>query len=201
MICPRFLPRTLGRTVCLVLAGLLLLVPGTGHGQPFNRANELLTPDRQLHGTWRLVTAESSPIDPWNRLTVEIDAGPSRLSLVRRWHGPTDYTAVDSMHVPVNGEAHRAPLSEWPDNRHIGASVDSDRPRRVAAEWLDDGRTLRLTSRFWVETSQGTHRIRTYAEYRIAPDGDRLVVLKLRSTRPTPRRYVLARTAASNRNP
>ena len=145
-------------------------------------------------GTWQLVPGESSPIDPWNTLVYEFDVGPRHLALTRRWHGPTNYTAVDSVRVPIDGTPHRAPLSEWPDNRHIGAFATADRPRRVAAEWLDEGRTLRVTSRFWVDTSQGQHRVRTYTEYRLAPAGKRLIVLELRSTRPMPRRYVLERS-------
>jgi len=193
MIGLRTVSRTLARTVCPLLAGLLLLVPDPGQGQPFNRADASPILEERLHGTWRLVEAESRPIDPWNTLTIEVDASHTRLALVRRWHGPTDYTAVDSVHIPIDGDAHRAPLPEWPDNRHIGAFAAPDRPRRVAAEWLDDGHTLRVTSRFWVDTSQGQHRVRTDTEYRIAPDGNRLIVLELRSTRPTPRRYVLQR--------
>jgi hypothetical protein len=41
---------------------------------------------------------------------------------------------------------------------------------------------------------QGTKQIRTYTEYRLAPDGDRLDVLQLRSTRPHPVHYVFHRT-------
>jgi hypothetical protein len=189
-------PQTFDWALCSLLAGVLLVAPSAGRCQPADRnGNSASTPDERINGTWRLVTAESSPIDPWNTLTVAIDAGPARLSLTRRWHGPTDYTTTDSVRIPIDGDAHRAPLPEWPDNRHIGAFADPDRPRRVQAEWLDDGRTLRVTSRFGVETSQGTQRVRTYTEYRVAPDGDRLVVIELRSTRPKPRRYVLERTS------
>ncbi|MFB6272298.1 MAG: hypothetical protein ABEL51_05315 [Salinibacter sp.] len=176
---------------------LLLLAGGLGAWQSPYLSDAAAPPDERLTDTWQLLKAESSPIDPWNTLTVEINAGPSRLTLLRRWHGPTDYTAVDSIHVPIDGSAHRAPLSEWPDNRHIGATVDPDRPRRVASEWLDDGRTLRVTSRFWVQVSQGTRRIRTDTEYRVAPDGDRLIVLERRSTRPRARRYVFERVSGA----
>lgn len=183
------------------LAVLVVVAAGLGGCQsPDQTGDSAPTPDERINGTWRLVESESSPIDPWNTLVVDLDAGPDRLALSRRWHGPTDYTAVDSVRIPVDGDAHRAPLPEWPDNRHIGAVAAPDRPRRVSAEWLDQGRTLRVTSRFGVETSQGSRRIRTYTEYRIAPDGDRLVVLELRSTRPRARRYVFGRTSEANRN-
>lgn len=181
------------RSVCALSLGMLLFTPGGSQSQPVDHTPDSPVPNEYLDGTWQLVKAESSPIDPWNTLTIEIEAGSSRLGLTRRWHGPTDYTAVDSVHIPIDGNTHRAPLPEWPDNRHIGAFADSDRPRRLAAEWLDEGRTLRVTSRFWVDTSQGQHHLRTYTEYRVAPQGNRLVVLELRSTRPKPRRYVLQR--------
>jgi len=189
------------QAVCFLLAGLLLLVPVVGHSQTFNHTDDSSAPDERLDGTWRLVEAESNPVDPWNSLAIKLDAGPSRLSLTRRWHGPTNYTAVDSVRIPIDGAHHRVSLPEWPDNRHLGAVVDPDRSRRVAAQWLDDGRTLRVTSRFWVEASQGSRRIRTYTEYHHAPDGNRIVVLELRSTRPTARRYVLKRASEHGPEP
>jgi len=174
----------------LILFGLSAFPPQEIQAQPVS--------DESVHGVWRVVRGQSSPIDPWTSLRIHLDAGPRHLTLIRRWHGPTNYTAVDSVHIPIDGRAHRAPLPKWPDNRHLGAFAAPDRPRRVAAEWLDDGRTLRLTSRFCVDTSQGQRRVRTSAEYRISPGGDRLVLLELRSTRPTARRYVLERIPVPN---
>ncbi len=188
--------RRLFRGAPRLLAALIFVAAGLGGCQsPDQTGDSAPEPDARINGTWRLVESESSPIDPWNVLIIDLDAGPARLALFRRWHGPTDYTAVDSVRIPIDGTAHRAPLPQWPDNRHIGALAAPDQPRRVSAEWLDQGRTLRVTSRFGVEASQGLRRIRTYTEYRIAPHGDRLVVLELRSTRPRARRYVLQRSS------
>lgn len=181
-----------------LLLGLLLFgVACQPKSQPEDRSP---TRRAQFEGSWQIIHPESSAIDPWNDLAVEIEFSADRLHLYRRWHGPTDYTAVDSIRAPIDGEPHEAPLGQWPDNRHIGAFARTDRPRRVAAEWLDEGRTLRVTSRFWVEVSQGERQIRTDTEYRMAPDGDRLIVLELRSTRPRARRYVLRRPPESGSN-
>ena len=43
---------------------------------------------------------------------------------------------------------------------------------------------------------QGEQPIRIYTEYRLSPEGDRLDVLELRSTRPRPIHYVFTRADA-----
>jgi hypothetical protein len=88
-------------------------------------------------------------------------------------------------------------MTQWPDNRHIGAFLASDSSKSVSAAWLDDGQTLRVTTRLTVRISQGTTRIRTYSEYRVSPSGRHLVVLELRSTRPKPIRYTFERAEPS----
>lgn len=143
----------------------------------------------RFNGAWSLDKERSTDITPWNDLTIEIDASPSRLTLERIWGGSYGVTVNDSMTIPIDGEKHRVPMQQWPDNRHIGAFLAADSSKSVSAEWLDDGQTLRVTTHLNVRISQGTTRIRTHSEYRVAPDGKTLTVLELRSTRPRPLRY------------
>lgn len=145
----------------------------------------------RLTGTWTIAPDQSTAIDPWRDLTVEIAATDARLTLKRIWQGHYGYATVDSVTIPIDGAAHRIPLTQWADNRHIGAFVGGDSTKRVAATWVDDGTTLQVTTRLTVRTSQGPTPIRTHSEYRVAPNDSSLTLLELRSTRPRPIRYTL----------
>jgi|GEM_PF-2042769 len=70
--------------------------------------------------------------------------------------------------------------------------------KRVLAEWLDGGRVLKVESYFKLETQQGDHRVHLYEEYRLAPDGQRLTVYKLRSTQDQALTYMDQRTWAES---
>ena len=59
---------------------------------------------------------------------------------------------------------------------------------RVAAAWIDGGRTLRVEAQVPVETSQGDTTLRLYDEYRLLEGGE-LVLIELHSTRPRPLVY------------
>ncbi len=63
-----------------------------------------------------------------------------------------------------------------------------------------DGRTTVAPSsrraHFMVSAQQGERRIRIYTEYRLSPEGDRLDVLEVRSTRPRPIHFVFHRADA-----
>lgn len=151
----------------------------------------------QFNGTWSFDEERSTDISPWNDLTIEIEASSSRLTLERIWDGYYGVAVNDSMTIPIDGERHRVPMSQWPDNRHIGAFLGADSSKSVSAEWLDDGQTLRVTTHLNVRVSQGTTKIRTYSEYRVAPDGTTLTVLELRSSRPRPIRYTFTPAESS----
>ena len=174
MMCPR---RHLYRALLLPV---VLVVLGTAPPDAFD-------------GTWVLDAERSTSVDPWNRLTLEIDAGPDRVTLQRIWSASRGVQTVDSMTIPTDGARHAVAMPPWPDNRHLGVSLPADSTTHVAARWLDNGRTLQTTTHVDLRTSQGTRRVRTVREYRLAPNGDGVTVLELRSTRPRPIRYTFRR--------
>jgi hypothetical protein len=149
-----------------------------------------------LDGAWTLLPDQSTAVDPWKSLSIEIEATRSRLRLRRVWRGNYGFAAVDSVAVPIDGEFHQVPLTQWSENRHIGVFVGPDSTKKVSATWLDEDQTLRVETLLPARTSQGTTPLRTYAEYRVGPRGV-LTVLELRSTRPRPIRYTFRRTSTS----
>ncbi len=182
-----------GRARALLLSILVFGLLGSACG---GRDEPTASPSR-FEGTWTLVAERSTAIDPWNDLSIAIDVSGSTLTLKRTWAGNYGFAAVDSTTIPIDGTPHRVSLAQWPDNRHIGAFVAADSTKQVSARWLDDGRTLQVTTRLTVRASQGPTRLRTHSEYRVGPDGDDLTVLELRSTRPQPIRYTFERASSS----
>lgn len=154
-------------------------------------------PDPAFSGTWLLDKDRSTAIDPWLNLTVEIADADEAVILKRMWRGSREGGAfVDSVRLVPGSVVESEPMLQWPDNRHLGAYIAGDRTKTVASRWEDDGRTLVTESTLTVSTQQGERPIRIHTEYRLSPEGDRLDVLELRSTRPRPIHYVLARADA-----
>ncbi len=154
-------------------------------------------PDPAIAGTWVLDAALSRAIDPWQNLTVEIDLDGDAVMLKRMWRGSREGgAAVDSVRLVPGTTVQSAPMLQWPDERHLGAYITGDRTKTVASRWADDERTLITESHFVVSIQQGEQPIRVYTEYRLSPEGDRLDVMELRSTRPRPIHYVFTRADA-----
>lgn len=150
-----------------------------------------------FEGTWTLVEARSTSVDPWHNLSLEMQIRTDRVVIKRIWSGNREAGRyVDSTMARPGGPSTTTPMERWPDNPHIGAFLAGDSTKQVTAQWLDDGRTLQTTTRLQVSTSQGVRPIRIYSEYRLAPDGNHLTLLELRSTRPRPLRYTFERSAA-----
>ena len=183
------------RRLLCVLGLTVLLLPLKGSGQTISAPDS--TSADQLSGTWVINKERSTAIDPWTDLKIEIDATESRLTLERIWSGYHGYAVSDSMTIPIDGSSHQVPMSQWPDNRQIGAFLASESSKSVSARWLDKGQTLQVTNRLNLSVSQGTSQVRTHREYRVSPTGSYLIVLELRSTRPRPIRYTLEQTEPS----
>jgi hypothetical protein len=171
----------------LVLAAFALLA-----GRPLPDADA-------MSGTWLLDEERSTAIDPWRNLSVEIVADGEGVILKRMWRGSREGGAfVDSVRLVPGSTVVSEPMGQWPDNRHLGAYIAGDRTKTVTSRWEDEGRTLVTETELTVSIQQGERPVRIYTEYRLSPEGDRLDVLELRSTRPRPIHYVFARADASS---
>lgn len=148
--------------------------------------------DPGFGGTWKIDPELSTAIDPWSRITLEVAVDGDRVTIEetvstgRRGHTQT-------VEIDVSKDINRVPVDWWIGNRHIGAYMPAGGAMKVRGEWLDDGRTLALRANFELETSQGTAPVRTYTEYRLDRGGERLVRMRLRSTRELPILHVFTR--------
>lgn len=149
-------------------------------------------PPGDFAGRWVLDPSGTSALDPWREITLDVTAGDDRVVLVRRltWGRRS---ATDSLNVPVDGRPVAVPFPAWLDNRHLAVWAAGEGTKRVAAQWLDEGRTLQLVSTMTVATSQGEQPMRVLSEYRLSPSGDRLTLIELRSSRNRPVIYTFVR--------
>lgn len=154
-------------------------------------------PGDDFAGAWTLVPDRSTAIDPWLNLRVEIAVEDDAVVLKRMWRGSREGGAfVDSVRLVPGSTVESEKMAQWPDNRHLGAYIAGDSTQTVSSRWKDDGRTLATERTLTVSVQQGLSPVRIYTEYRLSPEGDRLDVLELRSTRPRPIHYVFTRADA-----
>ncbi len=144
-----------------------------------------------LAGTWRIDLARSTELSPWKDYDLTIAVEGNRVAFQRRlaW-GRREFS--DAMTLTA-GDTTTVPVSMWPDNRHLGAYIGGDRTKRVRAEWLDDGRMLRLTTDLVLATQQGERAVNILSDYKLSANGAQLTLTELRSTRNRPVVYVFRR--------
>jgi hypothetical protein len=149
-------------------------------------------PSAALAGTWQLDTARSDEVPAWRNLELVIAIEGDAVTITRNlgWGRRRYADAVTA--TPGAGPAVQ-PIAWWADNRHLGVVAAGDGMRRVVMRWADGGRTLRAESTFVVETQQSTSPMRITTEFRLWPDGDRLTMVELRSTRQAPITYHFTR--------
>ena len=185
---------------CSAAVGLLAACSGTPpslvRGPTTGMDGPVIKASPDWFGTWHLDHGRSTAVDPWLDLSVVFAQDGGALVLKRQWRGTREGgTFTDSVRVRPDGPPATAKLAQWPDNRHLGAYISGDSLKTTAARWADGGRTLITESTLAVSVQQGERALRIYTEYRLAPAGDRLDVLELRSSRPRPIHYVFTRTA------
>ncbi|ACB76181.1 hypothetical protein [Opitutus terrae] len=147
-----------------------------------------------LAGHWRYDAARSTELSPWQSFDLTVTIAGDKISLQRRlgWarRDFEDRTDID-LSQPVSIVA--APW--WPDNRHLGAYASAEHPKRIRAQWLDEGRILRVSTDQVLATQQGPREVNVLADYKVSASGTQLVVTELRSTRNRPIVYVFNRVS------
>jgi len=162
-------------TSALPLFALFLVTVPMSHAQP-NPAFE---------GRWKIDTEQSTPLDPWSNLEIEIGINGDSVS-IGRYYSAGSRVAQETMALDMTLPSQVVTTEGWWDNRHIGAYLGNDKKETVAAKWLDEGQTLQLMIDLILETSQGNSPVRVIRELRLSDDGKTLTTLQIRSSRNIP---------------
>ena len=143
-------------------------------------------------GTWATNSQRSSALDPFRRVVLEIEVQGSMVTISEK-HDAGRRNSTEVYELDTRKDVNVIPITWWSANRHIGAFIGGDKTKRMHAEWIDEGKTLKVTSEFVVETSQSETPVRTYAEYRLSNDEQRITRIEIRSTRDLPIVHVYER--------
>jgi hypothetical protein len=158
-------------------------------------AGPLTAADRPLlAGTWRFDAARSTELSPWQDYTLTLAVTGDTVTIARTL-GSGRRSFADSMTIDLSRPDNVVPVALWPDNRHLGAYINDDHAKHVRAEWLDDGRILRVRTDLVLATQQGDRAVNILSDYKVSANGAVLTLTELRSTRNRPVVYVFTRAA------
>jgi hypothetical protein len=150
-----------------------------------------LAGDSGFGGRWRLDTEHSSALDGWSAMDLVVREDGTRVSL--RHDMAWRKTRVSATDTVDTARQVAIPGFFRIDQRHMAVYGLPKAAAQVRAEWLDDGRTLRVEALVPLEVSQGMRTMRIYDEYRLI-EGDReLILIELHGTRPRPLGYRFTR--------
>ena len=150
--------------------------------------------ESKLTGTWELDLKQSTDIDPWRSIKLEISQKDSLVSIKRTWSSGS-LTHEETMDLKLGGISNQIPVSgpKWPDNLHLGAFVKSNTIKHAVAEWEMPNTKLKVETQVEIETSQSNAIVSTESIYELLQSGKELKLAETRSARPTPVIYVFSR--------
>ena len=147
-----------------------------------------------LAGHWEIDVAKSTPIRPWDKEALDIKVEGDAVQITRHLNWGESRSVDDVTKVTTDGHTVTAnPVGYWLDTWYTNVYIGGDHQKHVTAEWLDEGRILKLETRLALEAQQGDHPVHIYDEYRVAPDGKTMMLFELRSTRDQALVYVFNR--------
>ncbi|MFH0761011.1 MAG: hypothetical protein V2A67_05875 [Bacteroidota bacterium] len=159
----------------------------------------VLAQDLPFTGTWELVKSQSSTIDLFSTLEIDLNQNGKDIRLIRRWgRGSSSFT--DSLCVKLNGSGENAVIGSrlFPTNVFMGVSADTTERVKLSSKYDKSGNILTVTEKLPVLVSQGKAEIDSKHLLTYNPDWDILTYEISRPTRQVdnPIRFVMKRKGA-----
>ena len=143
--------------------------------------------DSEFDGRWELVPERSSSLDGWTSMNFILEVKGDQIDITYDMHWrSTHVVATNSVNTM---KTVKVPNFFRVEQRHMAVYPKKDSISPVSAEWLDNGRTIKVIAMVPVEVSQGESTIRIDSEFRLGAGDDRLTVIELHSTRNNPLVY------------
>ena len=138
-----------------------------------------------FNGRWKLDIEQSTSLDPWSTLEMEITVTDDAIAVIRHYGAGTRVAdeTIKLTNLPV---AQTVTVEGWWDNRHIDAWLANDNQIEVTPEWRDDGRTLVLHIKMVLETQQGDRAVGVTRTLKLSEDGQTLREIQTRESRQRP---------------
>lgn len=163
------------KSITRLLAGVFvgaLLLPSTHAESAFN-------------GRWQLDPEQSTSLDPWRSIEMEIAVSDNQLAVSRHF-GAHTRTVDETIKLANQAKPQTITVEGWWDNRHIDAWLANHNQIEVTPEWQDDGRTLVLRIKMILETQQGDRTVGVTRTLKLDPDGQTLREVQVRESRNLP---------------
>ncbi|MGQ9559866.1 MAG: GxGYxYP domain-containing protein [Candidatus Oleimicrobiaceae bacterium] len=139
--------------------------------------------DPAFNGTWKLLPEQSTEIDLYGALSIEVTLKDQGVTLVQTWG--TSRRFVDSLDLRTDGTVVEIPIKNrvFPTNVFMGLSMPTGETRKLLARWEKGGSLLRVEEQFVVRSSQGSAPVRCVHTYRFREPDEILLYQIERSTR------------------
>ena len=148
-----------------------------------------------FNGNWSLVPQNSTEIDLYNSLRLEIALDQHKVSIIQTWGGNRGFS--DSLFYHTDGQKSTNPVPNrvFPTNVFMGLSRKTGTVREATAAWQDDN-TLVVTEATTVLASQGATRLDAVHTYELLPEEGIIFYRIDRTSRPDDPgiRYTLKRS-------
>jgi len=135
-----------------------------------------------LEGKWESILSQSTDIDLYQQLSVEVRVGPTYTTLIRQFGTTRNFR--DSLRLPLDGSPVRVTVGNrvFPTNVFMGLSMPVGTTRDVSGH-SEGGDRLRVEESFHILGSQGDHPVSATHLFSLSPDGEILTYVLSRSTR------------------
>ena len=151
--------------------------------------------NHRMEGRWKFIPAEGTDVVTWryNQQELEIARHGKEIAILQNYIYRNKVAYIDSMiFVPGGGPRTSTQTTpNWSGNWYMGVLTKIGSEKIVTGHWLEADSGLQVEREETLQTSQGEIQVRTTREYRV--EGDKLVVMETRSTRPTPIKLVFER--------
>ncbi|NOY60784.1 MAG: hypothetical protein GXO75_17895 [Calditrichaeota bacterium] len=152
---------------------------------------------KTIYGTWKINRQKSTDIVNWRYRQIEmvIQKKGEAVVLVQNSLEKNKVVFVDSATFIPGGEAVHVPVTSqiWPENWFMGVLAKTGTDKTIRGSWKEPDRELEVVKEQTVEISQGDAKITTVLSFKLNRNGNNLIVIEKRSSRPTPVKLVFDR--------
>jgi len=136
-----------------------------------------------INGTWKMIASESSFLDYYKELTVEITMGTNTAEIITRMGPKRKFE--EKLTFSTDGKVNKSEIKDgtFSTNIHMGLRLPVGSKKEITAIWENDN-TLTLTEKYDYFASQGKKHGESVYRYQLSDDGKRLTCTITRPTRP-----------------
>jgi len=154
--------------------------------------------NQTIYGRWTFVPEEGTDIVTWRyrQQELEVSNNDGEIAVLHYFYYRKKVAYIDSMIFMPSGDQSisKQTTPNWAGNWYMGVLTQVGSAKKVSGKWQQEHKVLQVEREDLLQTSQGEKLLNTTLEYRV--EGNRLIVVEQRSTRPTPVKLVFKEKVA-----